>query len=172
MREKGIIGRLKRRFRRTTDSNHENPIAPNLVARDFVVREPNRVWVGDVTYIATETGWAYLAVLIDLFSRRVVGWTISETNDTELALAALHRAVRGRRFERGLVHHTDRGSPYASDAYRAALEKYGIVQSMSRKGDCYERRRRELLRDVARRARRPRAVRLDRRCRGVHQEFH
>jgi transposase InsO family protein len=112
MREKGIVARQKRRFRRTTDSNHANPIAPNVVARDFEPAGPNQVWAGDVTYVATAEGWAYLAVLLDLFSRRVVGWAMSETNDTELALAALARAVCSRHFvPAGLVHHTDRGSP-------------------------------------------------------------
>lgn len=139
MREKGIVGRLKRRFRVTTDSNHPNPIAPNLVARDFAPEAPNKVWAGDVTYIATSEGWAYLAVLLDLFSRRVVGWAISANNDTALALAALRRAVRGRHFvPAGLLHHTDRGSPYASDDYRAALASYAMIASMSRKGDCWD----------------------------------
>jgi len=132
MRENGIVGRRKRRFRTTTDSNHPSPIAPNLVARDFAPAAPNTVWAGDVTYIATSEGWAYLAVLLDLFSRRVVGWALSANNDTALALAALHRAVRGRRFvPAGLVHHTDRGSPYASDDYRAALVAHAMIASMS-----------------------------------------
>lgn len=138
MREKGIVGRQKRRFRRTTDSNHPSPIAPNIVQRDFEPLAPNKVWAGDVTYIATGEGWAYLAVLLDLFSRRVVGWAISATNDTALALAALERALSGRVVNAGLVHHTDRGSPYASDDYRNALAKHGIVASMSRKGDCWD----------------------------------
>jgi len=138
MREEGLVGRQKRRFRRTTDSNHDNPVAPNLVARDFEPTEPNTVWAGDVTYIATDEGWAYLAVLLDLFSRRVVGWAISATNDTALALAALKRALHGRVVNAGLVHHTDRGSPYASDDYRAALGARGLVQSMSRVGDCWD----------------------------------
>lgn len=139
MRENGIVGRLKRRFRVTTDSNHPNPIAPNLVARDFAPEAPNKVWAGDVTYIATSEGWAYLAVLLDLFSRRVVGWAISANNDTALALAALRRAVRGRSFvPAGLLHHTDRGSPYASDDYRDALASYAMIASMSRKGDCWD----------------------------------
>jgi transposase InsO family protein len=138
MREKGIVGRKKRRFQRTTDSNHPSPIAPNIVQRDFEPAEPNKVWAGDVTYIATGEGWAYLAVLLDLFSRRVVGWAISATNDTALALAALERALSGRVVNAGLVHHTDRGSPYASDDYRAALAQRGIVASMSRKGDCWD----------------------------------
>jgi transposase InsO family protein len=139
MRENGLRGRRKRPFRKTTDSNHANPIAPNVLERDFEPAAPNRAWAGDVTYIATAEGFAYLAVLLDLYSRRVVGWAMSETNDTALALAALHRAVRTRRvLRRGLVHHTDRGSPYASGDYRGAVAAYGMVQSMSRKGDCWD----------------------------------
>jgi transposase InsO family protein len=139
MRHRGLVGRRKRPFRRTTDSNHESPIAPNLVARNFEPRSPNQVWAGDVTYIATVEGWAYLAVLLDLCSRRVVGWAISASNDTNLALKALERAVASRPFlPLGLVHHTDRGSPYASDEYRAALSSRGMVASMSRSGDCWD----------------------------------
>lgn len=138
MRENEIVGRQKRRYRRTTDSKHASPIAPNLVQRQFEPKGANQIWAGDVTYIATATGWAYLAVLLDLFSRRVVGWAISTKNDTELALAALRRALRGRLIPVGLVHHTDRGSPYASADYRVALDERGIVASMSRKGDCWD----------------------------------
>ena len=138
MREDGLQGRMKRRFRRTTDSNHTMPIAPNVLARNFVTDAPNVAWVTDVTYIATGEGWLYLAVMIDLFSRRVVGWATSESNDTALALTALWRALSTRRPLPGLVHHSDRGSPYASDDYVAGLRDRGIVQSMSRKGDCWD----------------------------------
>jgi putative transposase len=139
MRTKGIVARQKRRFRRTTDSNHSDPIAPNVVQRDFEPSAPNTVWAGDVTYIVTGEGWAYLAVLLDLFSRRVVGWAISATNDTALVLSALDRAIAGRRHvPAGLVHHTDRGSPYASDDYRRALLSHDMIASMSRKGDCWD----------------------------------
>jgi transposase InsO family protein len=139
MREEGLVGRQKRRFRRTTDSNHSNPIAPNVLARQFEPAAPNQAWAGDVTYIATGSGWSYLAVLLDLFSRRVVGWAMSTTNDTALALAALNCAVRSRgSVPHGLVHHTDRGSPYASDDYRNALAEHGMTQSMSRTGDCWD----------------------------------
>jgi transposase InsO family protein len=139
MRTKGLVARQKRRFRRTTDSNHTNPIAPNVLARDFEPEAVNQAWAGDVTYIATHEGWTYLAVLLDLNSRRVVGWAMSETNDTALALRALEQAVKTRhRLLIGLLHHTDRGSPYASDDYRAALARLGIVQSMSRTGDCWD----------------------------------
>jgi len=138
MRENGIQGRSKRRFKRTTDSRHGGPIAPNLLARRFDVSEPNRAWVTDVTAIATDEGWLYLAPMLDLCSRRVLAWAASEHNDTTLALAVLREAVRRRRPPPGLLHHSDRGSPYASDDYRAALRTYGACQSMSRKGDCWD----------------------------------
>jgi putative transposase len=138
MRQNGLKGRSKRRFCCTTDSKHALPIAPNVLDRRFETNAPNRVWVGDVTCIATDNGWLYLAVLLDLFSRRVVGWATSATNDRALALAALDRALDHRRPPPGLLHHTDRGSPYASDDYRAALAQRGIVASMSGTGDCYD----------------------------------
>lgn len=138
MRENGIQGRSKRRFKRTTDSRHGGPIAPNLLARRFDVSEPNRAWVTDVTAIATDEGWLYLAPMLDLCSRRVLAWAASEHNDTALALEVLRESVRRRRPLRGFLHHSDRGSPYASDDYRAALRAYGACQSMSRKGDCWD----------------------------------
>lgn len=138
MRENGIQGRAKRRFKRTTDSKHGGPIAPNILARQFIVAEPNRVWVTDVTAIATGEGWLYFAPVLDLFSRRVVGWASSENNDTALALDALGKALRARRPRPGLLHHSDRGSPYASEDYRAALRAHHVCPSMSRKGDCWD----------------------------------
>lgn len=138
MRENGLVARQKRRFVHTTDSRHAFPIAPNVLDRNFDVKQPNQAWVGDVTYIPTAEGWLYLAVLLDLFSRRVVGWATSACNDRELALRALDNAVRARRPRRGLVHHTDRGSPYASDDYRRVLATHAIVASMSGTGDCYD----------------------------------
>jgi putative transposase len=138
MRENDLVARQKRRFVHTTDSNHDHPIAPNVLARDFNVKAANKAWVGDVTYIPTGEGWLYLAVLLDLFSRRVVGWATSATNDTELALRALDGALRARQPRAGLVHHTDRGSPYASGGYRGVLDLNSIVASMSRTGDCYD----------------------------------
>jgi transposase InsO family protein len=138
MRENGIVARQKRRFVHTTDSRHAHPIAPNLLDRHFDPKAANEAWAGDVTYIPTGEGWLYLAVLLDLFSRRVVGWATSAVNDRELALEALRRALRSRRPAPGLVHHTDRGSPYASDEYRQALVNRGIAASMSRTGDCYD----------------------------------
>ena len=138
MRENGLEARQKRRFVNTTDSHHELPIAPNVLDRNFDVQAANMAWVGDVTYIATAEGWLYLAVLLDLFSRRIVGWATSACNDRELALRTLAQALRARRPAPGLVHHTDRGSPYASDDYRRALDAHAIVASMSRTGDCYD----------------------------------
>jgi putative transposase len=138
MREDGIKARQKRRFRHTTDSNHTHPIAPNVLGRQFTVTVPNKVWVTDVTYIATDEGWLYLAAILDLFSRRVVGWATSATNDRALALDALELALRARRPAAGLLHHSDRGSPYASEDYREALRKRGLVASMSRSGDCWD----------------------------------
>ena len=138
MREDGLRARQKRRFRRTTDSNHTDPIAPNVLQRDFEPEAPNQSWATDVTYVHTMEGWLYLAVMLDLFSRRVVGWAASCTNDRALALETLNRSLAARRPQPGLVHHSDRGSPYASEDYRRALEKRGIVPSMSRTGDCWD----------------------------------
>jgi putative transposase len=138
MRENELVARQKRRFLLTTDSHHDHPIAPNVLDRNFDVKAVNEAWVGDVTYIPTGEGWLYLAVLLDLFSRRVVGWATSATNDTELALRALNQALHARRPRAGLVHHTDRGSPYASGDYRGVLDANAIVASMSRTGDCYD----------------------------------
>lgn len=138
MRETGLVARRSKRFVATTDSAHAEPIAPNLLERNFTTDARNRVWVTDVTAIWTMAGWLYLAAILDLYSRRVVGWATSDTNDTALALDALRAALRERRPAPGLVHHSDRGSPYASAAYRAALSTAGIVASMSRKGDCWD----------------------------------
>jgi putative transposase len=138
MREGGLAGRMRRRFRATTDSNHAFPIARNILARDFTAVHPNEAWVTDITAIPTHEGWLYLAAILDLFSRRVVGWATSANVDRYLALAALDMAIRDRRPPRGLVHHSDRGSTYASGDYRKALRARGIACSMSRKGDCWD----------------------------------
>ena len=132
MKERDLRGRRRRRFRVTTQSEHDLPIAPNVLARDFSASAPNQKWVGDITYIWTREGWLYLAVLIDLFSRRVVGWSMSDSLATDLPLRALHMAIQTRRPPRGLIHHTDRGCQYASAEYRAVLEQHGIVASMRR----------------------------------------
>jgi len=138
MRQEGLIGRTPRRFRKTTDSRHHHRIAPNLLSRDFTADEPNLAWVGDITYIPTLDGWLYLAVLLDLFSRRVVGWSMSDRIDTELALSALQMACEQRRPAPGLIHHTDRDCRYASDDYQAELRDREMVPSMSGKGDCWD----------------------------------
>jgi putative transposase len=138
MRQEGIVARKKRRFRKTTDSNHSHPIAPNVLARNFNVELPDTAWVTDVTYVWTHEGWLYLAVILDLFSRRVVGWAASANNDRVLAISALDRATSARAPAAGLVHHSDRGSVYASGDYGDALTSIGAVKSMSRKGDCWD----------------------------------
>jgi putative transposase len=138
MREKKLAARTRRRFRATTDSRHSFPVAPNVLERDFTATAPNEAWVTDITFLWTAQGWLYLAVILDLFSRRVVGWATSENVDRHLALAALDRALALRRPRAGLVHHSDRGSTYASTDYRKALEARGIECSMSRIGDCWD----------------------------------
>jgi len=138
MRENGIVAKRRRRFRKTTDSEHALPVAPNVLERRFEVDAPNRVWVTDITYVWTREGWLYLAVILDLFSRLVVGWAMSESLSREIALRALDGAVRSRRPPPGLVHHSDRGCQYASHDYQRALSAHGIVCSMSRKGDCWD----------------------------------
>ena len=138
MRDEGLVARVRRRFKATTDSKHSDPIAANLLARDFTAASANQVWVGDVTAIPTMEGWLFLAVLIDLYSRRVVGWSTSTTNDRHLALDALTKARQRRSPGRGIILHSDRGSPYASDDYRKAIGAMGARQSMSRKGDCWD----------------------------------
>ena len=138
MRREGIVARKKRRFRKTTDSNHPHPIAPNVLERNFDVELPNTAWVTDVTYVWTHEGWLYLAAILDLFSRRVVGWAASANNDRTLAISALDRATSARTPAAGMVHHSDRGSVYASGDYGDALAKLGAVKSMSRKGDCWD----------------------------------
>jgi transposase InsO family protein len=138
MRQEGIVGRKKKRFKKTTDSNHPDPIAPNVLERDFTAELPDAAWVTDVTYVFTQEGWLYLAAILDLFSRRVVGWSTSANNDSALALKALASAVEHRNPAEGMVHHSDRGSVYASSDYRAALDALGATKSMSRKGDCWD----------------------------------
>lgn len=123
---------------RTTDSRHDLPIAPNLIARDFTAPAPNRVWLADITYIPTAEGWLYLAAVMDLFSRKIVGWAMRDHMQVELASAALTMAIQQQRPQAGLIHHSDRGVQYASHAYRDALTSASIVASMSRKADCYD----------------------------------
>lgn len=138
MRVGGLVARGRRRYRVTTDSAHQAPVAPNHLARAFAVTRPNRVWAGDITALWTAQGWVYLAVLLDLASRRVVGWAADETMTTALPLAALRRALARRDVDRGLLHHSDRGVQYASERYQAVLRQYGMRVSMSRTGNCWD----------------------------------
>ena len=133
-----IYSKRRHRFVVTTRSKHRHWIAPNRLERDFTASFPNRIWVGDVTFIATRMGWLYLSVLLDLFSRKVVGWSMSHSNNGQLVKDALDMALQHRQPDKGLIHHTDRGATYAMQSYRDALAKHGVISSMSRKGDCWD----------------------------------
>lgn len=133
-----IYAQRRRRFVITTRSKHRHWIAANQLQRNFVVQQPNEAWVGDVTFIATRQGWLYLAVLIDLYSRKVVGWSMSNSNNGKLVKDCLHMAITHRQPKPGLIHHTDRGSTYAMQSYRDLLQQYGMLSSMSRKKDCWD----------------------------------
>jgi putative transposase len=138
MRENGFTARQKRRFKRTTDSQHAWPVAPNLLDQDFVAVRPDEKWGADISYVWTREGWLYLAVVIDLFARRVVGWATGDRLHRDLAVAALRKAIVMRRPAAGLIHHSDRGCQYCSADYQAELNKHGIRISMSGKGNCYD----------------------------------
>ena len=138
MRTAGLRARTRRRYIVTTQSKHEHPIAANLVAREFEVAAPNQVWVSDLTYLRTLTGFVYLAVILDLYSRRVVGWNVSRDLDASVGVDALGRALAVRPASAGLIHHSDRGVHYACGAYRKLLRAHGVTSSMSRKGDCWD----------------------------------
>jgi len=139
MQAEGLCGRQKGRYRaQTTDSNHDQPIAPNLMAQAPKATQPNQIWVGDITYIQTQEGWLYLAAILDRYSRKIVGWAMSERSDTALVLKALDMALRHRQPPVNLLLHSDRGVQYASAEYRRALSQAGLVASMSRKGNCYD----------------------------------
>jgi putative transposase len=138
MREAGIAAKTKRKFRQTTDSNHALPVAENLLDREFDPDEPNAAWVADVTYIPTREGWLYLAAVEDLFSRRVVGWSMDATMTSRLVVDALEMALARRAGGPGLVAHSDRGSQYASDHYQRRLGEERITCSMSRRGNCWD----------------------------------
>jgi len=138
MNEADVKARQRRKYKVTTNSNHKQPVFDNLVNREFDVAQPDQVYVADVTYIWTQEGWLYLAVVIDLHSRRVVGWSMSSRMKAKLVCDALQMAVWRRRPKAGLIHHSDRGSQYASRAFRRLLKAHGIKGSMSRKGDCWD----------------------------------
>jgi transposase InsO family protein len=138
MRENDVRGRRKRRFRTTTQSNHSHPVAPNVLERQFAVEQPNVAWVGDITYVWTLEGWLYLSVILDLYSRRVVGWAMGERIDQALTLRAMDMALKACEPNPGLIHHSDRGSQYAANDYRKLLRARRITCSMSRKGNCWD----------------------------------
>jgi transposase InsO family protein len=138
MREKGISAGRKRQKARTTDSSHDSPIAPNLLSRDFTADAPNKKWLTDMTFIATKEGWLYLAGVLDAYSRKLIGWAMGKEHDAELVKEALRMALIQRQPGAGLVHHSDRGSEYASKSYQGLLHQHNIQISMSKKGDCYD----------------------------------
>ena len=137
MRDEGIRGCRPRRYKVTTDSNHTNEIIPNVLEQDFQPKGPDAIWASDITYIRTWTGWLYLAVVIDLFSRRVVGWSIDDNMRTGLVIKALESAAQSRSTD-GVIHHSDRGSQYTSKEYRNLMSRLGMTVSMSRKGNCWD----------------------------------
>jgi putative transposase len=149
MKLHGIRAKGSRRFKVTTDSNHDLPIAPNLLDRQFTVAQPDKVWAGDITYIATDEGWLFLAVVIDLFSRQVIGWSLRPDMTRDIVIDALRMAwfKRHPSKQAGLIFHSDRGSQYASKDFKDVLTEYGITPSMSRRGNCWGQR---LQRDVVR----------------------
>ena len=134
----GLSCKTKRKFKVTTDSKHNMPVAPNLLARKFTVDKPDQYYVGDITYIATQEGWLYLAIVIDLFSRKVVGWSMAKHMKASLVNDALLMALWSRKPQKGLIWHTDQGSQYASESHRSLLKDHGVIQSMSRKGNCWD----------------------------------
>lgn len=138
MREIGLFSRIKRKFVVTTDSNHTLPVAGNLLDRNFTAKAPNQKWAADITYIPTRQGWLYLAVVMDLFSRKIVGWSMSDTIDSTLVQSAMRMALLERHPAAGLLHHSDRGVQYASGDFQDLLKKNQAVCSMSRKGNCWD----------------------------------
>jgi len=138
MKVHGIIAKAKKKFKATTNSKHNLPVADNLLNQDFVAEKPNTVWVSDITYIWTLEGWLYLAVILDLYSRQVVGWAMSDRLTANFVIKALHQAIGRRNPVRGCILHSDRGIQYASADFRDVLNSHGFIQSMSRKGNCYD----------------------------------
>jgi len=138
MRTAGLSARLQRRYHRTADSSHALPVAENLLDRRFTAERPNETWVTDITYIRTLEGWLYLAIVLDIYSRRIVGWSMASHMRTDLVMGALTMAIGNRLPDESLMHHSDRGSQYASFAYQAALSSHGMTCSMSRRGECHD----------------------------------
>jgi transposase InsO family protein len=138
MRLNGIAAKHKRKFKATTDSGHKYAVAPNLLEQNFKASEPNRVWTADITYCWTFEGWMYLAVVMDIYSRKIVGWAMSERMTRDLVIQAFVMAYKARNPSPGLIHHSDKGSQYASDDFKSTLSAFGVRQSMSGKGNCYD----------------------------------
>lgn len=138
MAQNDLRARQRRKYKATTDSKHDFPVAPNLLDRQFDATAPDQIWLADITYIQTIEGWLYLAFILDMFSRRIVGWSTSTSLSRRLAIDALMMAIWRRRPPVGMIHHSDRGVQYASDDYQAILDAHGVVCSMSRKGDCWD----------------------------------
>ena len=138
MRDNGLKALQKRRYKKTTDSAHGGPVAPNLLDQDFEATGPNQKWGVDISYVWTAEGWLYLAIVLDFYSRRIVGWQVSDRLKQDLALSALQRAIAIRNPPHGVIHHSDRGSQYCSDAYQKLLLAHGFIISMSGKGNCYD----------------------------------
>lgn len=138
MRVNCIVAKHRRKYRATTNSDHSIPVAANVLNREFAITELNKVWVNDITYVPTSEGWLYLAVVMDLASRRIIGWSMSSRIDRTLVCDALNIALQSRRPDHGLIHHSDRGIQYASTDYQKILTRYGLIPSMSRKGNCWD----------------------------------
>lgn len=138
MKDADIQSKRRKKYKATTDSKHNHPVAQNLLGRDFQVDAPDRVWVSDITYIPTDEGWLYLATVMDLFHKKIVGWSMSERITKEVAVSALQMAIERRRPQKGLIHHSDRGSQYASGEYQKKLSEHEMLCSMSRKGDPWD----------------------------------
>lgn len=138
MREHGLRAKASKKFKATTNSNHQLPVAPNLLQQNFKANQPNEKWVSDITYCWTEEGWLYLAVVMDLYSRKVVGWALSERMTKQLVIDALQMAIWSRKPQKGLIIHSDRGSQYCSHDYQKLINLHGLICSMSKRGDCYD----------------------------------
>jgi len=138
MKNNGIVGKAKKKFKATTNSRHNLPIAENVLNQNFTAKEPNTVWVSDITYVPTLEGWLYLVVILDLFSRQVVGWAMSDRLTSGFVVKALYQAIGRRQPSSGCILHSDRGVQYASSDFRDTLKAFGFIQSMSRKGNCYD----------------------------------
>lgn len=138
LKKQGLVAKAGRKFKATTNSKHNLPVAPNLLEQNFHADAPNQKWVSDITYIETREGWLYLAVVLDLYSRLVVGWSISERMNKVLVIDALKMALWRRKMPRNVIVHSDRGSQYCSQSYQRLLKQHGLICSMSKKGDCYD----------------------------------